>query len=89
MVAGKSMAAVLLAIPLGLAGGRWLLQIATRLVAVSATSVRPNPPLRLHVPWVWLSLLSLMLLLVLGVGAVIGAMAARHVPDEDLMRGTS
>ena len=35
MVAGKSLAAVCLAIPLGLLGGRWLLQIATRLVAVS------------------------------------------------------
>ncbi len=30
MVAGKSVAAVLIAIPLGVIGGRWLLQIATR-----------------------------------------------------------
>ncbi|MEO7369298.1 MAG: hypothetical protein ABIZ69_00440, partial [Ilumatobacteraceae bacterium] len=89
MVAGKSFAAVLLAIPLGLIGGRWLLQIATRLVAVSATSVQPNPPLRLAVPWLVVALLSIVLLAVLGLGAALGAMAARRVPDEDLMRGTT
>jgi hypothetical protein len=33
--------------------------------------------------------MSLLLLVVLGLGAVMGAMSARHVPDEDLMRGTS
>ena len=43
MVAGKSLAAICLAIPLGLIGGRWLLQIATRLVAVSATSGATEP----------------------------------------------
>jgi hypothetical protein len=52
MVAGKAMAAVCIALPLGLIAGRWLLQIATRLVAVSATSGLPNPPLRLDVPWI-------------------------------------
>jgi hypothetical protein len=89
MVAGKSFAAICLAIPLGLIGGRWLLQIATRLVAVSATSGRPNPPLRLAVPWVLVATLSIILLVVLGLGAVAGAMSARRVPDEDLMRGTT
>ncbi len=89
MVAGKSLAAVLLAVPLGLIGGRWLLQIATRLVAVSATSGRPNPPLRLAVPWIEVALLSVALLVVLALGAVVGAMSAQRVPDEDLMRGTT
>jgi hypothetical protein len=89
MVAGKSLAAVLLAVPLGLIGGRWLLQIATRLVAVSATSGRPNPPLRLAVPWIEVALLSVALLAVLALGAVVGAMSAERVPDEDLMRGTT
>ncbi|MEP7201211.1 MAG: hypothetical protein ABI894_01305 [Ilumatobacteraceae bacterium] len=89
MVAGKSLAAVCLAIPLGLIGGRWLLQIATRLVAISATSGRPNPPLRLSVPWMLVAALSVALLLVLGVGALAGAASARRVPDEDLMRGTT
>ena len=89
MVAGKSLAAVCLALPLGLVGGRWLLQIATRLVAVSATSGNPNPPLRLSVPWLSVAALSVGLLVVLGVGAVIGATSARHVPDEDLLRGTT
>jgi hypothetical protein len=89
MVAGKSLAAVLLAVPLGLIGGRWLLQIATRLVAVSATSGRPNPPLRLAVPWIEVALLSVALLVVLGLGAIVGAMSAQRVPDEDLMRGTT
>ena len=89
MVAGKSFAAICLAIPLGLIGGRWLLQIATRLVAVSATSGQPNPPLRLAVPWVAVASLSMVLLGVLGLGALIGAMSARRVPHEDLMRGTT
>jgi hypothetical protein len=89
MIAGKSLAAVCLAIPLGLVGGRWLLQIATRLVAVSATSGRPNPPLRLSVPWLLVAAMSVALVVVLGAGAVAGAMSARQVPDEDLMRGTS
>ncbi len=89
MVAGKSLAAVCLAVPLGLIGGRWLLEIATRLVAVSATSGRPNPPLRLAVPWIAVMSLSVALLVVLGVGAAVGAMSARRVPDEDLMRGTT
>jgi hypothetical protein len=89
MVAGKSFAAVLIAIPLGVIGGRWLLQIATRLVAVSATSIQPNPPLRLAVPWTVVLLLSLVLACVLGFGAVAGAIRARRVPDEDLLRGTS
>ncbi len=89
MVAGKSFAAICLAIPLGLIGGRWLLQIATRLVAVSATSSRPNPPLRLAVPWVAVASLSVVLLVVLGMGAVVGALSARTVPQEDLMRGTT
>jgi hypothetical protein len=89
MVAGKSMAAVLLAIPLGVLGGRWLLAVATRLVAVSATSLSPNPPLRLDVPWVVLTLLSLVLLAAVGLGALAGAMAARNVPDDDLLRGTA
>jgi hypothetical protein len=89
MVAAKSMAAVVVAIPLGLIGGRWLLQIATRLVAVSATSVQPNPPLRLAVPWLVVGLVSVALLVVLALGALTGALAARSVPDEDLLRGTS
>jgi hypothetical protein len=89
MVAGKSLAAVFLAVPLGLISGRWLLQIATRLVAVSATSGRPNPPLRLAVPWLEVAALALALLVVLGLGAAVGAMSARRVPAEDLMRGTT
>lgn len=89
MVAGKSMAAVILAIPLGLVGGRWLLQIATRLVVVSATSVQPNPPLRLAVPWLTVAALAVVLLAVLGLSALSGALAARRVPQEDLMRGTT
>jgi hypothetical protein len=89
MVAGKSLAAICLAVPLGLIGGRWLLEIATRLVAVSATSGRPNPPLRLSVPWLLVAGLSVALVVVLGAGAVAGAMSARRVPDEDLMRGTA
>ena len=89
MVAGKSFAAVLIAIPLGVISGRWLLQIATRLVAVSATSIQPSPPLRLAVPWAVVLLLSIALACVLGFGAVIGAIRARRVPDEDLLRGTS
>ena len=89
MVAGKSFAAICLAIPLGLVGGRWLLQIATRLVAVSATSGQPNPPLRLEVPWVAVASLSMVLLGVLGLGALMGALSARRVPHEDLMRGTT
>ena len=86
MVAGKSIAAVLIVIPLGVIGGRWLLQIATRLVAVSATSGRPTPPLRLAVPWTVVVLLSLALMCVLAVGAVLGAIRARRVPDEDASR---
>jgi len=89
MVAGKSLAAVCLALPLGLLGGRWLLQIATRLVAVSATSGNPNPPLRLSVPWFSVAALSIGLLVLLALGAVVGATSARHVPDEDLLRGTT
>jgi hypothetical protein len=89
MVAGKTMAVVCLAIPLGLVGGRWLLQIATRLVAVSATSVQPSPPLRLTVPWFVMVAMSVALLAVLGLGAVVGALSARAVPDEDLLRGTT
>ncbi|MEP7113350.1 MAG: hypothetical protein ABI862_08800 [Ilumatobacteraceae bacterium] len=89
MVAGKSLAAVALAIPLGLVAGRWLLQIATRLVAVSATSGQPNPPLRLAVPWIAVGSLSIGLLAALGVGSIVGAMSARRVPHEDLMRGTA
>ncbi len=87
MVAGKSFAAICLAIPLGLVAGRWLLEIATRLVEVSATSGRPNPPLRLAVPWFAVASLSVLLLLVLGLGAVAGARSARRIPHEDLMRG--
>jgi hypothetical protein len=89
MVAGKSVAAVLIAIPLGVIGGRWLLQIATRLVAVSATSIQPNPPLRLAVPWAVVLLLAVVLAFALGVGALLGAARARRVPEEDLLRGTS
>jgi hypothetical protein len=89
MVAGKSMAAVVLAVPLGIIGGRWLLAVATRLVAVSATSLSPNPPLRLDVPWVALTAVSIVLVAVVGVGAAVGAMTARHVPDDDLLRGTA
>lgn len=89
MVAAKSMAAVALAIPLGLIAGRWLLQIATRLLAVSATSGQPNPPLRLAVPWIAVGSLSIGLLAALGVGSIVGAMSARRVPHEDLMRGTT
>ena len=89
MIAGKSLAAICLAIPLGLIGGRWLLQIATRLVAVSATSGRPNPPLRLAVPWIAVASLSVALVVVLGLGALCGALSARRVPHEDLMRGTT
>ena len=89
MVAGKSMAAVGLAVPIGLVGGRWLLQIATRLVAVSATSGQANPPLRLVVPWVVVTSLSVALMALLGLGAVAGALSARRVPREDLMRGTT
>jgi hypothetical protein len=89
MVAGKSLAAVCLAVPLGLLGGRWLLQIATRLVAVSATSVQPSPPLRLAVPWALILSLTAVLLVVLAVAATAGAMSARRVPQEDLMRDTA
>ena len=89
MVAGKSLAALCLALPLGLVGGAWLLQIATRLVAVSATSGDPTPPLRLSVPWLSVAALSIGLLVILALGAVLGAASARHVPDEDLLRGTT
>jgi hypothetical protein len=89
MVSGKSLAAICLAIPLGLLSGRWLLQIATRLVAVSATSGQPNPALRLAVPWALVAPLSVALLVVLGACAVAGALSARRVPQEDLMRGTT
>jgi hypothetical protein len=89
MVAGKSLAVVLAAIPLGLIGGRWLLQIATRLVAASATSGRPNPALRLSVPWAVVTVLCFVLLGVLALSAAAGASSARRVPQEDLMRGTT
>ena len=89
MVAGKTLAVILLAIPMGLVAGRWLLRIATRLVAVSATSGSPNPALRLSVPWATVVPLSFGLLLLLGVGALTGALSAHRVPNEDLMRGTT
>jgi hypothetical protein len=89
MVAGKTLAVIVLAIPLGLVAGRWLLRIATRLVAVSATSGLPDPTLRLSVPWATVVPLSLGLLVLLGTGAVVGAMSAHRVPNEDLMRGTT
>src|SRR4051794_21402318 len=89
MVAGKAMAAVCIALPLGLIAGRWLLQIATRLVAVSATSGLPSPPLRLDVPWLAVAVLSVVLLVILGVSAIAGSLSARRVPKEDLMRGTT
>jgi len=89
MVAGKAMAAVCIALPLGLIAGRWLLQIATRLVAVSATSGLPNPPLRLDVPWLSVAVLSVVLLVILAVSAIAGSLSARRVPEEDLMRGTT
>jgi hypothetical protein len=89
MVAGKSLAVVLVAIPLGLIGGRWLLQVATRLVAVSATSGNPNPALRLSVPWMVVTMLCIALVFVLFVSAVTGASSARRVPREDLLRGTA
>ena len=89
MVAAKSMTIVCLAVPLGLLGGRWLLQIATRLVTVSATSDPPDPPLRLAVPWAVVVALSVVLLTVIGTCAVVGAQSARRVPDEDLIRGTT
>ncbi|MEY2445862.1 MAG: hypothetical protein QOE00_2442, partial [Ilumatobacteraceae bacterium] len=89
MVAGKTLAVIVLAIPLGLLAGRWLLRIATRLVAVSATSGRPNPALRLSVPWATVVPLSVGLLVVLAGGALVGAMSANRVPNEDLMRGTT
>ncbi|MGZ4674474.1 MAG: hypothetical protein ACXV8K_17570, partial [Ilumatobacteraceae bacterium] len=89
MVAGKTLAVILLSIPLGLAAGRWLLRIATRLVAVSATSGQPDPALRLSVPWATVVPLSIGLLLLLAGGAVVGALSARRVPHEDLMRGTT
>jgi hypothetical protein len=41
------------------------------------------------VPWVALTAVSLMLVAVVGVGAAVGALTARHVPDDDLLRGTS
>jgi hypothetical protein len=88
MVAGKSLAVVLAAVPLGLIGGRWLLQVATRLVAVSATSGNPNPALRLSVPWAVVTLLCAVLIVVLTASAFTGAASARHVPHEDLLRGT-
>lgn len=89
MVAGKSLAVILAAIPLGLLAGRWLLQIATRLVAVSATSGHPNPDLRLSVPWALVAVLCVALVAVLVVSATAGATSARRVPNEDLMRGTA
>ena len=89
MVAGKTLAVILLAIPMGLVAGRWLLRIATRLVAVSATSGSPNPALRLSVPWATVVPLSFGLLLLLGAGALTGALSAHRVPNEDLMRGTT
>ena len=89
MVAGKTLAVIVLAIPIGLVAGRWLLRIATRLVAVSATSGSPNPALRLSVPWASVIPLSFGLLLLLAVGALAGAMSAHSVPNEDLMRGTT
>jgi hypothetical protein len=89
MVAGKAMAAVCIALPLGLIAGRWLLQIATRLVAVSATSGLPNPPLRLDVPWITVAALSVVLLAILAFSAIAGSISARRVPQEDLMRGTT
>ena len=70
MIAGKTLAVILLAIPLGLVAGRWLLGIATRLVAVSATSGRPNPALRLSVPWAIVVPLSFTLLVLLTGGAL-------------------
>ncbi|MGZ6993073.1 MAG: hypothetical protein ACXVKJ_18335, partial [Ilumatobacteraceae bacterium] len=72
-----------------LVAGRWLLRIATRLVAVSATSGQPDPALRLSVPWAAVVPLSIGLLLLLAGGAVVGALSARRVPHEDLMRGTT
>ncbi|HSB88297.1 MAG TPA: hypothetical protein VLD86_18420, partial [Ilumatobacteraceae bacterium] len=89
MVAGKSLAVVLAAIPLGLIGGRWLLQIATRLVAASATSGQPDPALRLSVPWAVVTVLCVALVALLALSAAAGAVSARRVPDEDLMRGTA
>jgi hypothetical protein len=89
MVAGKSLAVILAAIPLGLLAGRWLLQIATRLVAVSAASGRPDPALRLSVPWALVGLLCIALVVVLVASAAAGAASARRVPHEDLMRGTA
>jgi len=59
------------------------------LVAVSATSGLPNPPLRLAVPLLDVALLSVGLVLLLGVSAIAGSISARHVPHEDLMRGTT
>ncbi len=89
VVAGKSLAVICLAVPLGLIGGRWLLRIATRLVTVSATSSSPIPPLRLVVPWVTVLVLSLGLMVVLAGAAAWGAASARRVPHEDLLRGTT
>jgi hypothetical protein len=83
----KTLGVVLMAIPVGLAGGAAILRLVTRTVAVTAGAIVAEPALRLSLPMAVAGAMLSVFLLTAACGALLGALPLQRVPTSDLLRG--
>ena len=87
LVADRAMGLALVAVPLGLVGGGFLVSIIVDVVKISATAGTPEPPLRLFLPWLAIASALIGVIALFSVTSRVASRLARSIVPSELLRG--
>jgi hypothetical protein len=87
LVADRAMGLALVAVPVGLVGGGFLVSIIVDVVKISATAGTPEPPLRLFLPWLSIATALIGVIALFSVTSRVASRLARSIAPSDLLRG--
>jgi hypothetical protein len=87
LVADRAMGLALVAVPVGLVGGGFLVSIIVDVVKISATAGTPQPPLRLFLPWLAIAAALGGVIALFSLTARLASRLARSIAPSDLLRG--
>jgi hypothetical protein len=87
LVADRAMGLALVAVPVGLAGGGFLVSIIVDVLKISATAGTPQPPLRLFLPWLAIATALIGVIALFSVTSRVASRLVRSIAPSDLLRG--